>query len=342
MEFDRPEFQVPPTSSTPSQVPPTSIPSSTPSPALTEATAPSTVWFEDGTIILEAEGSRFKVFKGILAANSTVFSDMLVVGSNPANNDEMVEGCPVVRVYDTALDLMHFLKALHYVGYYDPPETKDFLMIAAILRLSTKYNVEFLRRRTLAHIASLYPTTLQEWDQRLDNAMEVFNARPFAVFLLAKETGHHALLPACMYLCADTVDINDILDGLASIDGKHIELEWVDKRACIRGRQNLLLALRSEVFAFLTNLKIPNCSSPQRCDSAKLHWLQSLEASLGNGCPGIFSIKFPWISFRKAVCETCYSASYNNSNKQRQRIWDKLPSYFDMPSWEELVKSSRD
>jgi hypothetical protein len=225
--------------------------------------------------------------------------------------------------------------------YYDPAETKDFLLIAAILRLSTKYNVDVLRRRALAHISSLYPTTLQEWDLRKDTAMEVFNARPFAVLLLAKETGHQALLPACMYLCADSVDINDILDGLKSIDGQHIELDWPDKRACIRGRQNLLLALRSEVFAFLTgSLAIPNCVSPQRCDSSKLRWLQSLEASLGNGCPGIFSIKFPGASFRKAVCDNCYTASYTNSNHQRQLIWDKLPSYFDMPPWVELAKSS--
>src|ERR1700761_2854015 len=170
--------------------------------------------------------------------------------------------------------------------YYDPPETKDFLMIAAILRLSTKYNVEFLRRRTLAQIAPLYPTTLPEWNQRQARArdVEVFNARPFAVFLLAKETGNHALLPMCMYFCACTVDINNILDGLKSIDGKHIEFEWVDKRACIRGRQNLILALRSEAFAFLTgNLNIPNCSSPQRCDSAKLRRMRSVELALGNG-----------------------------------------------------------
>ncbi|KAK7001410.1 glutamine amidotransferase type-1 domain-containing protein [Favolaschia claudopus] len=328
MEFDRAEVQIP----MPQDVLPYPF-----SPLLRSPE----VWFDDGTIILEAESIQFKVFKGILAANSTVFNDMLVVGSSIPETNEMVDGCPVVRVFDSALDMKHFLKALHHVGYYDPAETTDFLLIAAILRLSTKYNVDFLRRRALAHISSLYPTTLQEWDLRKDTAMEVFNARPFAVLLLAKETGHQALLPACMYLCADSVDINDILDGLTSIDGKHLELDWPDKRACIRGRQNLLLALRAEVFAFLTgNLTIQNCASPQRCDSSKLRWLQSLEASLGNGCPGIFSIKFPWNAFRKAVCENCYTASHTHSNTQRQLIWDKLPSYFGMPPWEELVKSS--
>ncbi|KAF7293785.1 Glutamine amidotransferase type-1 domain-containing protein [Mycena chlorophos] len=335
-EFDRPEVQVP------LPLPMLSPgPMSAMSPLPPPAKRSPDVWFEDGTIILEAEGVQFKVFRGILAANSTVFNDMLIVGSG-AGDDE-VDGCLVVRVYDDAVDLMHFLKALHHVGcrYYDPPETTSFTLIAAILRLSTKYNVDFLRRRALAHISSLYPTTLQDWEQRKDTAIEVFNARPFAVFQLAKETGHQALLPACMYLCADTVDINDILDGLPGIDGRHIELDWPDKRACIRGRQNLLLALRADVFGFLTgSLKIPNCASPPRCDGAKLRWLQSLEASLGNGCPGIFSIKFPWAQFRKAICDTCYVTSFNDSQHHRQAIWDTLPSYFDMPPWEELVKSS--
>jgi hypothetical protein len=103
MEFDRAEVKVPVTSD------PTSYPSATP------VKRSPDVWFEDGTIILEAESIQFKVYKGILAANSTVFNDMLVVGSTPENN-EMVEGCPVVHVFDSALDMKHFLKALHHVG----------------------------------------------------------------------------------------------------------------------------------------------------------------------------------------------------------------------------------
>ena len=95
MEFGGPEVQVPETSDL--------LPYS--SPTLEVKRSPD-VWFEDGTIILEAESIQFKVFKGILAANSTVFSDMLVVGSIPENTD-LVEGCPVVHVFDSALDMKH-------------------------------------------------------------------------------------------------------------------------------------------------------------------------------------------------------------------------------------------
>ena len=91
-----------------------SLSDSPPTPSPVTATRSPDVWFDDGTLILEAGDTHFKVYRGILAANSTVFNDMLVVGSG--SGEETVDGCPVVRVYDDATDLKHFLKALHHVG----------------------------------------------------------------------------------------------------------------------------------------------------------------------------------------------------------------------------------
>lgn len=67
-------------------------------------------WFDDGNIILQAEGKQFRVFRGILAASSSVFGDMFTI---PQPTDEkLVGGCPVVHLSDTAEDLHHVLKAL--------------------------------------------------------------------------------------------------------------------------------------------------------------------------------------------------------------------------------------
>lgn len=69
------------------------------------------VWFQDGNIILEAEGTQFRVHRGILAKHSTFFKDMFEV---PQPSDEpTVEGCPVVRLTDTAHDVEHLLNALY-------------------------------------------------------------------------------------------------------------------------------------------------------------------------------------------------------------------------------------
>lgn len=78
----------------------------------TQATR-STPWFEDGNVVLETEMTQFKVYRGILATNSVIFSDMFAVGQ-PGTGGQ-VEGCPVVHLADKADDLRYVLDALHEV-----------------------------------------------------------------------------------------------------------------------------------------------------------------------------------------------------------------------------------
>ena len=80
------------------------------------------VWFDDGNIILRAETTLFRVYKGILAEQCLVFRNMLNLPPPDAdvnmahgewNRDEVYDGCPVVVLHDRTRELMHFLKALH-------------------------------------------------------------------------------------------------------------------------------------------------------------------------------------------------------------------------------------
>lgn len=70
----------------------------------------SSPWFKDGNIILETEGVQFKVYQGILAANSSVFKDMFDFGEA---EDHLVENCHVVQLSDKAEDLRIVLESLH-------------------------------------------------------------------------------------------------------------------------------------------------------------------------------------------------------------------------------------
>ena len=76
-----------------------------------ECTRSPTLWFDDGSIVLQAEGVRFKVYKGILAANSVIFRDMFAMAQ--ATDRELVEGCTVVHLGDKAEELTFVLEALH-------------------------------------------------------------------------------------------------------------------------------------------------------------------------------------------------------------------------------------
>lgn len=68
-------------------------------------------WFEDGNIILQAEWTQFKVYRGILAKNSEIFKDMFAMPL-PAAGEELEDGCPVVHLSDRAEDWHHVLGAL--------------------------------------------------------------------------------------------------------------------------------------------------------------------------------------------------------------------------------------
>jgi len=70
-------------------------------------------WFNDGNIVLQAELTQFRVYRGVLAASSDIFADMLSLPQlTAAPGDSIVDGCPVVFLADSANDWHHVLKAL--------------------------------------------------------------------------------------------------------------------------------------------------------------------------------------------------------------------------------------
>lgn len=84
-------------------------------------------WFDDGNILLQAEDTLFRVYKGILRKASAVFDDMLSfpqpeAGLNPRLGDNLTVGidersCPVVEMHETAKDIELFLCAVHNPRY---------------------------------------------------------------------------------------------------------------------------------------------------------------------------------------------------------------------------------
>jgi hypothetical protein len=212
-------------------------------------------------------------------------------------------------------------------------------VLAGVLRLSTKYNVQYLQERAFKHLASVYPTTLESWDQRATHdTIEAFNSRPFAVLQLAQEINLVSIIPAAMYCCAGTPDIENILDGMANYDGTHIELSWKDKRSCLKARQSLIDAQRLQIFGFLRrSLDIGNCRGRSTCDSGRLKWLQKAERR--NSPTNPFGRKFDWDAFQDDVCHSCFLASQSQFDAARRALWEELPGLFDLPQWSSLTVS---
>jgi hypothetical protein len=77
------------------------------------------LWFCDGSVILQADSTLFRVHMSQLSRRSTVFSDMFTLPQPPVMTthamlaDETHEGCPVVKLYDSAEDVANLLLALY-------------------------------------------------------------------------------------------------------------------------------------------------------------------------------------------------------------------------------------
>jgi hypothetical protein len=77
------------------------------------------LWFCDGSVILQADSILFRVHKSQLSRRSVIFSDMFtlpqpaVTTTHATLADESYEGCPIVKLHDSAEDVANLLLALY-------------------------------------------------------------------------------------------------------------------------------------------------------------------------------------------------------------------------------------
>ncbi|KAK0502241.1 hypothetical protein EDD18DRAFT_1139879 [Armillaria luteobubalina] len=173
------------------------------------------LWFDDGSVVCRAEDMLFRVHTSQLARHSACFRDMFSLASStrhprPGYLDE-IEGCPVIFLHDKAEDLANLLVALYDGPNFGDNGHDDFQRVSGILRLSTKYIIDSLREKALAHLRIAWPSNLKGWDCREDLArlyeMQTTNGShlypsPIAVINLAREVDAPSLLPPAFYdLC---------------------------------------------------------------------------------------------------------------------------------------------
>ncbi|KAJ6541014.1 hypothetical protein DFH09DRAFT_1322875 [Mycena vulgaris] len=266
------------------------------------------LWFPDGNIVICAHNVLFRVFRGILAARSPVFADMLAF---PQPDDaEVIDGCPVLHLDDSAADTMYFLKALFDYEFFAPyPAKTDFDAIHGILRLGQKYRVEPLRRRALQHLSSAHPATLVAWDALcVPSSSSPSASSPSAltssfvpvpyhagasfdydnlelpIITLARAARADWILPTAFYRALGNISSAEILDGI-DYTGVHVELDRGDKVLCLEASSVLLGDATSEMLGFLWQpTVIPGC---ERVASASTTSLASTASATSTDAPGM-------------------------------------------------------
>ncbi|KAJ7132724.1 hypothetical protein C8R46DRAFT_1015539 [Mycena filopes] len=309
-----------------------------------ELTRAEGLWFEDCGLIIQAETTLFRVSRDFLAMRSPVFGGML---SLPTPQDaELMEGCPFVRLPDSAEDVTYFLKALLYSEFFEPPPTKtSFSVVAGILRMSHKYEVDVLRKRALIHLSSACPTTLSGWDTRLTEQtwFPLAPAHYFEAISLARQTSALWILPLAFYRACAALDIGEIMMGTEG----HV-LSPADAVTCARGLRFLDTTATSQALNFLSSPTVPGCESPHACAARKREghikadeWRKYEFATEFRPCPPL-EIWDDGTFERLEVCAVCKPHLRSAHALARQAIWDRLPDIFALPSWTELTQMKAD
>ncbi|KAF8175525.1 hypothetical protein K438DRAFT_1847891 [Mycena galopus ATCC 62051] len=298
------------------------------------------LWFTTDTIIIRAENKMFRVPGGILAARSSVFRDMFAF-PQPQSGEDQMDGCPVLRLGDSAADVEVFLRAILDSNYFMPaPAPNNFLVVLGILRLSHKYDVQYLYRRALEHLAAdgwynmTYDGDSEDHLELDDDPPVISPLHALGVICAATEVGALWLLPAAYYHLS-THSSGALLPLLDGSLGTHVG-------KALAAHTHLVCAEVS-IHSFLT--KFDSCATGDTCDKARNSALPDLLAHVCDRYlhPVPSNLMQDTMDNMESLglCNECRESAKTRLHEAASAFWDSLPDIFGLPPWNELHAMKR-
>lgn len=133
----------------------------------------------------------------------------------------------------------------------------------------------------------------------------------------------------CIYLHSSQ---ESLFAGITRQDGTSSSLAPIDQQRCILGREKLIRAQTQEgcTLGWLREWDSDSCTDPAGCNKWRASMLRKY---LDHLAPWALT---PFIAFRTTVCASCGKHIEQSMLGGRKKIWEDLPSYFDLPPWSEL------
>ncbi|KAM5544034.1 hypothetical protein V8D89_002220, partial [Ganoderma adspersum] len=184
-----------------------------------EEKIPFRLWFDDGSVVLVAERTAFRVHASLLSRHSPPLKKLFAIPRS-SKGEHMMDGCPVFHLSDTAADLDHFLQLIYDTPRYALDSTPlspalttygagatpkslplpcnplrevvkpTFARLSAYIRLGYKYEIFSLVDDALRKGERDVPFTFSE--NPAADAIDTVN--------LARMVGKPSLLPLALYL----------------------------------------------------------------------------------------------------------------------------------------------
>ncbi|PFH48118.1 hypothetical protein AMATHDRAFT_150595 [Amanita thiersii Skay4041] len=287
-------------------------------------------WFEDGSVVIIVGGQCFRVHQSILSRHSEVFNAMFSIPQ--PRYQEMLDGCPLVRLSDELSDFVDLLRVLYQPFYFDKlSEDADLntliTFISGILRMSTKYMMRIIRQKCISVLQSKFPSTIEGCDTLLASKYLYPPEAIVRAIPLARESIVPEILPWAYYISTH-IPTDELLNDAS--------LSWRDKALCLAGKERLWEAQKTLTHAFvLTFERAPGCVS--MCNQVfqfateRQSWkgLEMMRKS-----PHPLEMYTDWGSMK--TCARCRESMERQHKAGREKLWELLPGMFELGSWKEL------
>ncbi|KAF5340604.1 hypothetical protein D9611_007347 [Ephemerocybe angulata] len=305
--------------------------------------APSTItrsdiWFRDGNMILQTEGTQFKVHQGFLEKHSSVFADMFSFPQPEGDEESIVEGCHVVQIYDAPEDIELLLLAL-YDQHHHTQEHIPFKAVSAMIRMGKKYGIQHLRDEGAQLLANEFPKTLEEFDK---TSLETWTSivpddglLP-KIIALAHQCDMPTILPAAYFRSLRNMDTLLYGDLLSDGTGRSETVPDRVLRACLAGNEQIIAGLQWTY----------HCLDEAYMCMVCLDIVKEVNGALWDGRPKAYRALCTWKQLTRQfgelnkLCSECLASSQKEFDSQRKETWEKLPSYFGLPEWKDMTDFS--
>ncbi|KAF7370395.1 BTB domain-containing protein [Mycena sanguinolenta] len=279
----------------------------------------SAFWFIDGSVVLQAENTQFRVHFGVLARHSTIFRDMQ--GLPQPSDEPTVDGCPVVKLQDDPMDVEYLLESL-----YDSHSQEKKLQIpalGALIRLGRKLPLNTPQRlRNTMCLADTFDT------------IEEYDGIDFDMVTLLSENNILSAMPCACYRAVNLSTLVELFDGKPESHGTRPSLSQTDLRRCAIGQQRLARKLFQPGYTlgWARKWEFHDCTSPVTCRASRENiWTSHMEDS------EVYVFLVPrYFLGRYNFCAACTLHATESMTVGRNKIWQELPEIFDLPPWNEL------
>ncbi|RDX48035.1 hypothetical protein OH76DRAFT_1353124 [Lentinus brumalis] len=243
------------------------------------ATRDAEFWFDDGNLVLITTPPTvtFRVYRGLLAAQSEVFAGMFAGSSS--QDAESYHECPIVQLSDSPQDLRHLLRVLL-------PTTKPVSVfwslwtMSAVIRLSHKYQIQALQTQSIECLEAAYVCGLRFGRPCFDFTIPTINpgedARAGAwmveVIELARLTDTLSLLPLALYDCVVGISPLELAKGWVREDGATVRLSLEDMARCLEGQGRLCQEITDRSSDMVCLAKSFTCPTAARCKEAVINF----------------------------------------------------------------------